>query len=44
MNDTAKQYQVRLYAKHRSIIKKGSRKLKISDAEIVRRALEAFTY
>ena len=34
----------RVYSRHRAIIKKASRKLKVSEAEIVRRALEAFAY
>jgi hypothetical protein len=34
----------RVYSRHRTIIKKASRKLKVSEAEVVRRALEAFTY
>lgn len=34
----------RVYKRHREIIKKASRKLKVSDAEIVRRALEAFAF
>ena len=34
----------RVYSRHRAIIKKASPKLKVSEAEIVRRALEAFAY
>ena len=33
-----------VYSRHRAIIKKASPKLKVSEAEIVRRALEAFAY
>jgi hypothetical protein len=32
----------RVYKKHRTIIKKAARKLRVSEAEVVRRALEAF--
>jgi hypothetical protein len=32
----------RVYKRHRLIIKKASRKLKVSEAEVVRRALDAF--
>jgi hypothetical protein len=32
----------RVYKKHRAIIKKAARKMGVSDAEVVRRALEAF--
>ena len=34
----------RVYWRHRAIIKKASRKLKGSEAEVVRRALEAFAF
>jgi len=34
----------RVYKKHRLIIRKASRKLRVSDAEVVRRALEAFDF
>jgi hypothetical protein len=34
----------RVFQRHRAIIKKASRKLKVSEAEIVRLALEAFSY
>jgi hypothetical protein len=34
----------RVYKKHREIIKRASRKLRVSDAEVVRRALEAFSF
>lgn len=34
----------RVYKRHRVIIKKAARKLRVSDAEIVRRALEAFSF
>jgi hypothetical protein len=33
----------RVYKRHRIIIKTASRKLRVSEAEIVRRALEAFS-
>jgi hypothetical protein len=33
-----------VYSRHRVIFKKASGKLKVSEAEIVRRALEAFTF
>jgi hypothetical protein len=32
----------RVYKKHRDIIKRAARKLRVSDAEVVRRAIEAF--
>jgi hypothetical protein len=32
----------RVYKRHRAIIKKAARKLGVSDAEVVRRALDAF--
>jgi hypothetical protein len=32
----------RVYKKHRMIIKKASRRLRLSEAEVVRRAIEAF--
>jgi hypothetical protein len=34
----------RVYKRHRAIIKKASRKLKVCEAEVVRRALETFSY
>jgi hypothetical protein len=34
----------RVLQRHRAIIKKASRKLKVREAEIVRRALDAFSY
>jgi hypothetical protein len=34
----------RVYKKHRVIIKKAARKLRVSDAEVVRRALDAFSF
>src|SRR3954468_22894047 len=34
----------RVYKKHRVIIKKAAHKLRVSDAEVVRRALEAFAF
>jgi hypothetical protein len=34
----------RVCKKHRIIIKKAARKLRVSDAEVVRRALDAFSY
>jgi hypothetical protein len=34
----------RVYTRHRAIIKKAAAKLKVSYAEIVRRALEAFEF
>ena len=34
----------RVAPRHKAIIKRASKKLKVSDAEVVRRALEAFTY
>jgi hypothetical protein len=34
----------RVFKRHRVIIKKASRKLKVSEAKIVRRALEAFAF
>lgn len=34
----------RVFQRHRAIIKKASRKLRVSEAEIFRRALEAFAY
>jgi hypothetical protein len=43
MRETAKPYMVRLYQRHRTIIKRSSKKLHVTDAEAVRRALEAFT-
>jgi hypothetical protein len=32
----------RVYKKHRQIIKRAAKRLSVSDAEVVRRALEAF--
>jgi hypothetical protein len=34
----------RVFKRHRAIIKKASRKLKVSEAEIVRRALDTFSF
>jgi hypothetical protein len=34
----------RVYKRHRLIIKRAGRKLKVSDAEVVRRALETFVF
>jgi hypothetical protein len=34
----------RVYKRHRQIIKRASRKLKVSEAEIVRLALQAFVF
>jgi hypothetical protein len=34
----------RVYKKHRVIIKKAARKLRVSEAEIVRRAIELFAH
>lgn len=34
----------RVYKRHREIIKKASRKLKVSKGEVVRRALETFSF
>jgi hypothetical protein len=34
----------RVLKRHRAIIKKASCKLKVSEAEVVRRALDAFAY
>jgi hypothetical protein len=34
----------RVYSRHRVIIKKAFRKLKVSEAEVVRRALETFAF
>ena len=34
----------RVDKRHRDIIKKAARKLNVSDAEVVRRALDAFTF
>ena len=34
----------RVYRRHRAIIKKASRKLRISEAEVVRQALETFSF
>jgi hypothetical protein len=34
----------RVYSRHRAIIKKASRKLRVSKAEVVRRAIETFAF
>lgn len=34
----------RIYKKHRDIIKRAARKLRVSDAEVIRRAIETFVY
>lgn len=34
----------RVYKKHRAMIKKAARRLRVSEAEVVRRALEAFEF
>jgi hypothetical protein len=40
MKEITRPYMVRLYKRHHSIIKKSARKLKMTDAEFVRHALE----
>jgi hypothetical protein len=40
MKEITRPYMVRLYKRHHSIIKKSARKLKLSDAEFVRLAIE----
>lgn len=42
MRETANPYLVRLYERHRKGIKKTARKMRVSEAEVVRRAIEAF--
>jgi hypothetical protein len=44
MRETAQPEMVRLYERHRIIKKRAARKLRISKAEVVRRALEAFAF
>jgi hypothetical protein len=41
MRETAKPYMVRLYKVHRLIIRKTARRLRVADAEAVRRLIEA---
>jgi propanediol utilization protein len=41
MNEKPKPLGARVYKRHRSIIKRGAKKLKVSEGEFVRRAIEA---